>query len=227
MSHEYIPRQFWTNHICLIITIIIISIIVIIVWQWGPAERCEVSLLARAILTKVWPAHNFTRHYHYRRWSSLSSLDPVAAFAFWKSFSFQSPSFTAQYKVSLSLNCTCYKVLRVHSGYTEIIKLRLRPFQVGLLLVCGEQLVSRFYEPFLERAVLCRCVLPNITVSCKRRDKKYKSVQERQLRRWLYEEKVVIVSGGQIRFAFICANNTNVNEGWFLAVRNSSRDIWF
>ena len=80
---------------------------------------------ACAILTKVWPAHNFTRHYHYRRWSSslsmiiiitdhhhyhqwssLSSLDPVAAFAFWKSFSFQSPSFTAQYKVSLSLNCT-------------------------------------------------------------------------------------------------------------------------
>ena len=113
-------------------------------------------------------------------------------------------------------------MLRVHSGYTEIIKLRLRPFQVGLLLVCGEQLVSRFYAPLLERAVLCRCVLPNITVSCKRRDKKYKSVQERQLRRWLYEEKVVIVSGGQIRFAFICANNTNVNEGWFLAVQNSS-----
>ena len=37
-----------------------------------------------------------------------------------------------------------------------------------------------------------------------------------------YEGKVVIVSGGQIRFAFICANNTNVNEGWFLAVQNSS-----
>ena len=92
-----------------------------IIYVWSSPSSSSLSLLslydneaqpsnvkhlcyACAILTKVWPAHNFTRHYHYRRWSSLSSLDP--AFAVWKSFSFQSPSFTAQYKVSLSLNCT-------------------------------------------------------------------------------------------------------------------------
>ena len=110
-----------------------------IIYVWSSPSSSSLSLLslydneaqpsnvkhlcyACAILTKVWPAHNFTRHYHYRRWSSSlsmiiiiindhhyhqwSSLDPVEAFAFWKSFSFQSPSFTAQYKVSLSLNCT-------------------------------------------------------------------------------------------------------------------------
>ena len=92
---------------------IIISIIVIIVWQWGPAEQCEASLLCVRYSHKSVTSAQF---YSSLSLSSViiiiindhqwSSLDPVEAFAFWKSFSFQSPSFTAQYKVSLSLNCT-------------------------------------------------------------------------------------------------------------------------